>query len=130
MATYNDLQLSTDDDRPWETILYKGEETDGNYQFELDSDYEGATVEDKFPANFCEIPTNLSNATLTYQWYRWTLGDSNTGNPYLDAISVNDSSNIVPHVITLTFTAATTATVSVTFIDVLPAFAIGTFLPL
>jgi hypothetical protein len=117
VAAYDDLQLSENDDRPWADTIFEGEETDGNYQMALTTSYTGATTEDKLPANFCEIPRSLATNTITYQWYRWTLGSSNTGNPHLEAIAVNDSSAVEPHVITLTFTAATTATATVTFTD-------------
>lgn len=117
VAHYGDLKLSTSDDRPWITTIYDGEEINGNYQIAVTSDYSGATLEQKFPANLCEIPIAISGETLTFQWYRWSAASTNTGNPYLDSISVNNSSQVVPHVITVTFTAATTATVTVTFMD-------------
>jgi len=117
VASYNDLQLSDDDDRPWTTTIYDGEETKGNYQIALETDYVGATVEEKLPANFCEIPVDVDGSTIEFRWWRWTLGSANTGNPYVDEIEPNDSTNVVPHVIELTFVTATTATPKVIFAD-------------
>lgn len=125
VSYYDNLGLSSTDDRPWDTVIYAGEETGGRYQFELSTDYDGATIEAKLPANFCEVPSSVSGATMTFQWYRWSAGDANTGDPFLEAIEVADADFVEPHVYTLTFTAATTATVVAEFPDG-SSFTVGT----
>lgn len=117
VTSYNDLGLSTNDDKPWTTEIYSGEVEQGRYQLELTTSYSGATVEAKLPANYCESPTAVSGATMTFQWWRWTAGSSNTGNPYLKSIAALNTSSIEPHVYNLTFTAATTFTVSLVWPD-------------
>lgn len=115
VSAYDSLGLNSGDDRPWLATIIDGESL--KYQIEVESDYTGETVEAKFPSNFCEVPTSISGATLTYQWYRWSHAGSNSGNSYLSAIAAIDTGSIEPHVYTLTFTAATTFTVTVTWPD-------------
>lgn len=115
VSAYDALALNAADDRPWVSTIRDGEEL--RYQIAVETDYDGETVEEKFPANFCEVPTSVSGATLTYQWYRWAHAPTNTGNSYLSAIAAIDTARVEPHVYVLTFTAATTFTVSVEWPD-------------
>lgn len=117
IATYSNLFLSDNDSRPWESVIYKGEETDGNYQVELTTSYDGATVESMLPANFCEVPITVNGSTITFQWWRWSADGGNTGNPYVDSVVAVNTDHIEPHVITCTFSDATHADVSVEFSD-------------
>lgn len=117
VTSYDDLGLSTQDPKPWTQTIPR-EEADGNrYQLEVSTDYTGATVEAKLPANFCEVPTSVSGATLSFQWYRWSQDDGNTGDAYISGVTAIDTSKIEPHVYDLVFTAATTFTVTVTWPD-------------
>ena len=115
VTSYSNLGLSTTDDKPWVATITDGEENEARYQIAVTTSYTGATVENKLPANFCEIPTTVSGATMTVAWWRWSAGSANTGNPYLDDIDAINTDFIEPHVYDLTFTAATTATVTATF---------------
>jgi hypothetical protein len=115
VTSYGDLGLSDDDDRPWLRVIPDGEQT--RYQIEIETTYAGATVEAKLPANLCEVPTSVDGATITMQWWRQSLGATNTGDPYIVDVAPVDASQIEPHVYNITFTAATTFTVSVTFAD-------------
>jgi hypothetical protein len=117
VSSYDDLGLSSNDDKPWLTTILEQEEELRLYQLEVSSSYTGATVEAKLPANFCEIPTDVSGATLTFQWYRWSADSTNTGDPFLGDITAVDTSFIEPHVYTVDFTAATTFDVTVTWPD-------------
>lgn len=117
ITTYSNLNLSENDSRPWDSIIFEAEETNGNYQIELTTTYDGSTVETKFPANYCEILNTVNGATATFQWWRWSASDTNTGNPYVHSVTVVDGDYIEPHIITCTFTDATHANVSVEFPD-------------
>lgn len=115
VANYTSLGLSTTDDKPWVSTITDGEENGQRYQIAIETDYDGATVENKLPANFCEIPTSVSGATMIFAWWRWS--STGTGNPYVDAVTAIDEDFIEPHVYDLTFTDATHATVVATFPD-------------
>lgn len=116
VTSYGNLGLSPNDSRPWVTEIYNGEEEGRRYQIALENAVTDATVPAKLPANFCEIPVDVTDATLEFQWYRWYY-ETATGDCYLDAIAPVDSSAIVPHTIKLTFTAPTTATVTIVWPD-------------
>ena len=81
VTNYTNLGLATTDDKPWITTITDGEEDGARYQIAIETDYDGATVEAKLPANFCEIPTSVSGATMTFAWWRWSAGATNTGIP-------------------------------------------------
>ena len=116
VSNYVQLGLSTDDDRPWTQVIPEAE-NDGRYQIAISTTYEGATVEEKLPANFCETPTLVSGATLTFSLYRWIAGATNTGNAFIDTVTALDATQTEPHQVQLDFTAATTATVTVIWYD-------------
>lgn len=115
VTNYTNLGLSTTDGRPWVSTITAGEEDGQRYQIALSTSYDGATVENKLPANFCEIPTAVSGATMTFAWWRWST--TGTGNPFVHSIAAVDSDFIEPHVYDLTFSTATVAAVVVTFPD-------------
>ncbi len=117
VSQYNNLDLDVSDPRPWTSVITDGEKT--RYQIALETTYAGATVESKLPANFCEIPTALSNDTLTFQWWRASVGSTNTGVSYIDGVAPVDANSIESHTYTLTLAGSgpTTATVTVTWPD-------------
>ena len=115
VTSYANLGLSVSDSLPWISTVAETELT--RYQLELTSSYVGATVENKMPSNFCEVPTDVTGNTITYQWFRWSADSSNTGDPFLFDAAPNDTGSIEPHVYDITFTAATVFTVAVTWPD-------------
>lgn len=115
VAFYGDLALATGDDRPWVSVIDEGELV--NYQIAIDTTYAGETVEEKLPANFCEVPTDVTDATMTVEWYRWSAGSSNTGNAFVGTATPVDTSQIEPHTYDLTYTSATDFDVTVTWPD-------------
>lgn len=117
VTSYSNLGLSDTDPKPWVATITEGEENESKYQIALSTTYEGATIESKMPSNFCEVPTSVSGATMTFQWWRWSADDGNTGNPYVDVLEACDEDSIQPHRYDITFNAATTATVVATLPD-------------
>jgi hypothetical protein len=115
VSRYDGLALSQSDDRPWIRTISDGEEN--KYQLEIETAYAGETVETFLPCNFSEVPTAVSGATLTYQWYRWSRGAGSTGTGRIISVSPVDAGSVEPHVYVLTFTAATTFDVAVTWPD-------------
>jgi hypothetical protein len=83
--------------------------------------YTGANVERKFPCNFSEIPTVLTESgnktVVTYQWYRWSAETGNTGNPYVESVVPTSPDDVTTHTITVDFTAATTVNITWTLPD-------------
>lgn len=117
VSQYNNLDLDPNDSRPWVQIITDGELA--RYQIEVDTTYTGATVEAKLPANFCEVPTDVTGATLTFQWWRAATDPTNTGTSFVTGVAPVDANSILPHVYTLTMAGAgpITATVVVTWPD-------------
>lgn len=115
VTNYENLGLSENDDRPWISTIDDGERS--KYQISIETDYDGATLEEKLPANYCEIPTSVDGATITFQWWRWSEGAENTGNPYISDLAVINANSVEPHVYTITFTTATDFNVTVTWPD-------------
>lgn len=114
VTRYDGLQLLSTDERPWVSTITEGE--DSRYQIALSTSYAGATVEDYFPANICECPTDVTDNVVTVQWYRWAIS-AGPGTGYVRAVAAVSATDIVPHVYVLTFTAATTFTIAVTWPD-------------
>lgn len=114
VSRYDNLELSTSDNRPWVSTITEGELE--RYQIAVSSSYSGATVEEKLPCNFSEVPTSVSTNTLTFQWYRWAVTTGN-GTGYITGVAPVDADSVEPHIYRLTFTAATTYDLTVEWAD-------------
>ena len=117
VSQYNNLDLSTEDSRPWVQVITDGELS--RYQIAVETDFDGATVEAKLPSNFCEIPVDVTGPTLTFQWWRAAIPATNSGVSYVDGVAPVDANSVLPHVYTLTMAGGgpVTATVTVTWPD-------------
>lgn len=118
------INAINDDERQWELSVSQSLAGDVNEPLER-------------PANFAEIPAPAGVSgdgnQVTFQVVRWTRTAAGSGDPYLD--TVNDftaPSQPTPLIITLTWTNATTATVSAANLhtgethDDLPNLTLGT----
>lgn len=114
VTLYGNLGLNAADSKPWLTTIRGGEE-DGAYQVEISSTYTGSTVEEKLPSNFSEIPLDVTDNVLTFQWYRWFAAVGNTGDSYIE--NVVAGSDVREHRVQVDFTAPTAYTVTVVWPD-------------
>ena len=115
-TSYDNLTLANSESRPWIKTIVEGEKS--IYQIEIETTFDpGGTTEAKLPANYCELPTDVTDATATFQWYRWNVGNTNTGDGYLGTMAAEDTSLVEPHTWDLTFTTATDFDVTLTWPD-------------
>jgi len=122
VKAWEHFDLDSSGDRYWYDAI-TADDAD-NYELDPTDNFAGDPSDySKRPANFAEIaaPDGVSTNVLTLQVIRWSLNDAATSSgfdPYLD--TVNDftwGSSPKAATIVLTFTNATTYTVSATYAD-------------
>jgi hypothetical protein len=119
VKAWEDLDLDSSGTRHWSAQVAADARNGDNYEIAGVDNFAGDPADAyERPANYAEIPApgGVSGNVLELQVVRWAR--SGTGSPYLD--TVNDlawGSDPAPATILITFTAATTYTVSATFTD-------------
>ena len=112
---WSDLSLSDTDRAHWQKVIDEALARENQWEVDADDQFSGDPTDAKLkPANWAEVPypAGVSDNTIKLNLMRYRRTGTGTG--YIARSSFRIGDDVVPHIMTLTFTNATTYTVAVT----------------